>query len=412
MISLNIDHPSWFWYYSPSLYVNQVFTMVRYKILYSDGDIICSDTSGRIRLSNFLFAVFMTFGIATSIKLLYISLKQYWSSGNNIATTSVERVVKYLINNPWVEYILLTVYFILYITVSSINNIACEDDDVIIIMFFIVGTIIGAIISTYIKKYGVNDSFGVRDEYLENAIFGLVVTLIGSIATSIDDGVNLSPINCLYRMIVLLTMIFIQYRRCFNYIITYKQPPRLNSIINTGHIDNNVIKIDNLPVAMSHSIELTFDFMMNWSELKEAFRKHIIKEFSGENLLFVDDAVAYKLRNSISQNTNESYDAKRNSVSQAVSISSNNMIQEAIHIYNTYIVQNANLQVNISAMQRALIDNNFKSKHIDCNVFNVAIKEIRGLMNNDSWTRFMVGDAFIKLSKQIPNRPDWQTWTY
>lgn len=85
----------------------------------------------------------------------------------------------------------------------------------------------------------------------------------------------------------------------------------------------------------------------------------------------------------------------------------NNMIQEAIDIYNTYIVQNADLQVNISAMQRGVIDNNFKSKCIDCNVFNIAVKEIRGLTNNDSWSRFMVGDAFITLSKQIPNRPDW-----
>lgn len=55
--------------------------------------------------------------------------------------------------------------------------------------------------------------------------------------------------------------------------------------------------------------------MMNWPELKEAFRKHIIKEFSGENLLFIDYVVAYKIRNTISQNTIESYDAKLNSVS-------------------------------------------------------------------------------------------------
>lgn len=407
VISYNVSkrrHDDFFKYRSPitvllafwSLYVNQVFSMIRYKILYINGDIVCSVTDGKIRLSDILFAAFITFIVRTSLKLLYISLKQYWSAPiNNIQNVTIaERIIKWLINNIWVEYLFLVIYFLLYIGASITTDITCDDDNVFGTTFFVVGIIICLISGLYIKKYGVNDSFGVRDEYLHNAICGLFVALLGSIATYINSGVTASPINCLYRMMSLYVIIFMQYHRSITYLRNDNQHLQLNSILSIEPNNDHVVKINNLPqpIAMGHSIELTFDFMMNWPELKEAFRKHIIKEFSGENLLFVDDAVAYKVKNTIPGN--------------------NNMIQEALTVYNTYIAQNANLQVNISAIQRGIIDTNVEARRIDCDVFNIAIREIRNLMNNDSWARFIISNTFVEMSKKMPNRPEWQVWTY
>ena len=77
------------------------------------------------------------------------------------------------------------------------------------------------------------------------------------------------------------------------------------------------------------------------------------------------------------------------------------VVTMATHIYNEFVSNNANRQVNISAKQRIIIANSIASGIVTKDLFIGASDEIVLLMHSDSFKRFLKSKLFQQLLNQV-----------
>lgn len=355
---------------------------------------LCNYTNGRIRFTEICILLPLTILIGNATKLTYLSFKQYWATQRNIKVISqrvlrTERLIKWLISKPWFIMSFQICYFNIYFVPRLLIESNCNTQDNVSYIVLPIGIIILLFLAWNIKAYGTKDTFNVRNELLQAAIYMTVMLFIAFVIILIFGDITVNAgITPVFYCVLYSGTIFNTYYRSVVYVWKKTHPyAAVRSSVNnqqTEHSKTVIRPVDNrISVIQSISPTLvTFDFMMETTILKNAFRKHLISEFSCENLMFVEDAIAF--RNMKDGN-----------------IAGDQLGFQARHIYNTYIVDGSNMQVNISAIQRMQIEELFKREDITANIFNVAVKEVTALMNNDSWTRFIASSGAKSACQEI-----------
>ncbi len=123
--------------------------------------------------------------------------------------------------------------------------------------------------------------------------------------------------------------------------------------------------------------DLTFDIVINDTLGHDIFSKHLVREFSTENIEFYDTVLGYRV------------------ACQAVDASEETMKEYATSIMDTYIYQGSMSEVNIPSTMRKRIEASFASGTIDiegergisATLFDAAFEEVYKLMARDSYAR-------------------------
>lgn len=367
---------------------------------------VCVLTHTRFKISAISIRVSLNIVLANTIQFTFISFRQYWSEkgvSRNSGKNLMERIVEWMISRYQTIKWFQSIFFIIPTTIEMIIGTNCTGGDVTSNVTN--GLCISLIIflALYIRGYGSKDRFHIRRELLRTMIYGSLLALFAFITILIVGDITAKSGNsAVFYMLVLGGICLNVYYEPIIY--TYKKARGILPAhkIKQSQIIKKAKKIDNIEqsqISIAHSVKpITFEMMMETKILKNAFRKFLISEFSCENLMFIEDALAY-------QNATEHIGSQ---------------IEQATHIYKTYIAEGSSMQVNISAIQRSNIDNIFISvfPQPTRTVFHEAIREIKNLINNDSWGRFLVSKEALSAWQELSyiqgehkeERPKIQGW--
>jgi len=133
---------------------------------------------------------------------------------------------------------------------------------------------------------------------------------------------------------------------------------------------------------------------------REAFIKHVSKEFASENVSFwlaceeLEGIAKRRVRKSVLSALN--VDA-----SEITGRKKEMLERQARDIYNTYVSDDSDTQVNLSDPIRQAIEDKMEKGQFDFKMFQQAKQEIFNLMSKDNFTRFQQSDAFRELMARI-----------
>mmetsp|Transcript_10307 Transcript_10307/g.20256 ORF Transcript_10307/g.20256 Transcript_10307/m.20256 type:complete len:569 (-) Transcript_10307:358-2064(-) len=133
---------------------------------------------------------------------------------------------------------------------------------------------------------------------------------------------------------------------------------------------------------------------------REAFQKHIAKEFATENVDFW--AAVEKLENISRRRVRKSVLGALHVEASVITDKKQAMLREqAMEIYNNYIAEDAPNQVNLPAPIVAAIKAKVDAGKFDFKMFSDAKREVFSLMNKDTFARFQNSEYFHDLMTQI-----------
>eukprot|EP00924_Labyrinthula_sp_SR-Ha-C_P015723 snap_masked-scaffold_4-processed-gene-7.56-mRNA-1 protein AED:1.00 eAED:1.00 QI:0/0/0/0/1/1/2/0/387 len=119
---------------------------------------------------------------------------------------------------------------------------------------------------------------------------------------------------------------------------------------------------------MRSGADLSLDDILANKHGRQAFKKHLINEFSSENLHFYETILLWKKK--------------------YAKFSSNSILRQGKNIYNRWLAPSAPAQVNISYKVRERIKQDLENGEIEDSSFDDALLEVKTLMDFDSFPRF------------------------
>ncbi|GBG30181.1 cAMP-dependent protein kinase regulatory subunit [Hondaea fermentalgiana] len=142
---------------------------------------------------------------------------------------------------------------------------------------------------------------------------------------------------------------------------------------------------------------------------REAFQKHIAKEFATENVDFW--AAVEKLENISRRRVRKSVLGALHVQASSITEKKQGMLREqALQIYDEFIADDAPSQVNLPAAMVAQIKAKMDAENYDFKMFSDAKQEVFSLMSKDTFARFQASDLYHDLMARIgvyeQNRPE------
>jgi len=234
------------------------------------------------------------------------------------------------------------------------------------------------------KMREVVEGFYIKREMLQTAITAAVIivswTLYGAIDSLIRINTKYFPLSSLSGY--LLVVLFFTYSVIVPLYYSVSPQPKLNSF--GQDIPRNFATLNDL---LKHSMGV------------KAFKQFLSREFSVENLLFIEVVSDYQLRTE--QMRNNSFPGWRDEQTRIAKFVYNRYVRQDApnqvnlpgHILNRIqmVLDTSKMHASIPAKRRSLILHDSESMNLDT-VFDEARRNVFALMESDSFRRFLISD--------------------
>lgn len=308
---------------------------------------------------------------------------------DNSISPVIVKILLIIRNNRWIiplfEFLLIVIPQI----DVSIRNVQCDIPSETFTISFILGAIIQLIPIYFIYYYSVNDVFNIKRELQVTFVFIIIEIIIGGILLALfsDFWVTSAAAAIFTFQLFQFAIVIIFVIPLYQIFTINNRSSLFNRIFVPSLNQTSQVKINIEPETKTIQVKHIFEEIFINREIRNKFYEHLKKEFSVENLLFVEE-----LNTIISDNQSLGVDVP---------------IKDFIRLYHKYIKSDSTLCINISDQNKTPIDNIFKNciegeilntlniskikvESSECiRLFKSAQREIINLMSADSWSRFV-----------------------
>ncbi|KAL3772153.1 hypothetical protein ACHAWO_004170 [Cyclotella atomus] len=278
-------------------------------------------------------------------------------------------------------------------------------------LLFDIVSLILAILACVIVRH-IDDELYLHHEITETAVLFIITTIIIT-SIRLAGHTAIQPfLQTIQQMILMCSMVIIPccpeikafnniqswFKRRINpasksAVPAYAQPLPLHRGSTARASIVNRQESNRLTIETNTSWDAGLCILLSSEEGITAFTRHCAREFSSENILFWGAVNDYRAKFDDNTRTITMGDDVEHDHWPTAEACERSIADEARDIYNRFIDNHSNSQVNLSSKQKNDILKAMESDSLTKDTFDIAQKEIFSVMSRDSYPRFLASKS-------------------